>query len=130
MRSFKKSGRKKLSKKLIQTPEMIKKRIPFTTEDEMHKIIPTGTQTKAAPNIGINEANINKTESNNEPSTPKIVIIINATIPWYNATKMYPEKRFFVMTENLCVRTSMCAGFKGIAFLSKDRRYGPSKKQK
>lgn len=109
---------------------MIKKIIPFIIDDEIHKMIPTGTQTKAAPNIGINEANINKTESNNEPSTPKIVIIINATIPWYNATKMYPEKRFFVMSENLCVKTSMWAGFRGIAFFIKERRYGPSKKQK
>ena len=119
-----------MSKKLIQTPEIIKKRIPFTIDCVKQIINPTGTQTKAAPNIGINEANINKTESKREPSILKQIIIIKATIPWYKATKMYPEKRFFVMSENFSVNTFMCFGARGIAFLIKESKYGPSRKQK
>ena len=81
MRSFKKNGRKKLSKKLTQNPQIIINKIPMNIDLETHKTIPTGSQTIAAPTIGIKEANIKSTESNKAPSTLKMSMIIRDANP-------------------------------------------------
>ena len=80
--SFKKNGRKKLSKKLIVIADKIKNKIPFQIGPVKHIMIPIGAQIIAAPKRGIKDANINKTENRIEPSIPKIVIKMKATNPW------------------------------------------------
>ena len=79
--SFKKKGRKKLSKKLIVIEDKIKNKIPFQIGPVKHIIIPIGAQIIAAPKRGIKEANINSTEKRMAPFTPKINIKIKATTP-------------------------------------------------
>jgi hypothetical protein len=79
--SFKKNGLKKLSKKLIQKPEIKRKKIPLTRDSVAQITIPTGSQTIAAPKIGMKVANINNTAKKREPSTPKHKNIINAASP-------------------------------------------------
>ena len=91
--SFKKNGRKKLSKKLIVIADKIKNKIPFQIGPVKHIINPIGAQIIAAPKRGIKEANIKRTENNIAPSTLKINIKIKATNPWYKATRIYPENK-------------------------------------
>ena len=81
-----KSGRRKLSSKLIQIPAKIIKIIPFTKEFVKQITIPTGSQIKAAPKIGTKVANINTTEKSKAPFTPKIVIRTKDAKPLYKAT--------------------------------------------
>ena len=79
--SFKKNGRKKLSRKLIQNPERSKNKIPFQAGPVKIIIIPIGAQTIAEPKSGIKEANISTTEKSKAAFTPNIFIKIKAAAP-------------------------------------------------
>ena len=94
----------------------MRNKIPFTTDWVIHKTMPIGSHTIAAPKSGIKDANIRTTEKSKEPGMLKQTMMIKETMPWYKATRMYPEKRFFIISANFCMIMVMCTGFIGIAF--------------
>ena len=59
-----------------------------------------------------------------------ILMITKETIPWYNATMIYPENKFRVILVNFFVRIFIYSVFTGRAFFITEAKYCPSRKQK